>query len=319
MLKTAVIGLGKMGLLHASLLNTMPEVRLVALCEKSALIRRFASKAFGNIRMVAKPSDLADAGFDIVFVATPPSTHYPIIREIYRTRIARNVFVEKPLALSAVQSAELRGLAQKRGVNMVGYNRRFAVTFKKAKELLDSGSIGRLFDFEGHAYSSDLLGVRSPSEGLMKVGVLWDLGCHIIDIALWYFGRLEVENADVSPLSGDAFFSVAGKGIVGEFRASWYKEGYRLPEIGLRVVGSKGELKVNDDRVEVKTKGRVRIWHRQDLGDTVPFFLGGSEYYREDEAFVKAAKSGDSIEPDFQSALEVDRIIAQVEQRTKVS
>ena len=45
-LKVAVIGLGKMGLLHASILSTLPHVHLVALCDKSHMLLRFFRKMF---------------------------------------------------------------------------------------------------------------------------------------------------------------------------------------------------------------------------------------------------------------------------------
>ncbi len=41
-----MVGIGKMGLLHASILNSMPEVKLVALCDRSSVILRFAKKIF---------------------------------------------------------------------------------------------------------------------------------------------------------------------------------------------------------------------------------------------------------------------------------
>ena len=43
-LKVAVVGLGKMGLLHASILNVLPNVDLAGLCDKSVVLRRFLKK-----------------------------------------------------------------------------------------------------------------------------------------------------------------------------------------------------------------------------------------------------------------------------------
>jgi hypothetical protein len=42
--RIAIVGLGKMGLLHASILSTLSDVELVGLGDKSRLIRRFAGK-----------------------------------------------------------------------------------------------------------------------------------------------------------------------------------------------------------------------------------------------------------------------------------
>jgi len=48
-LKVAVVGFGKMGILHAGILNALPKVQLVAVCEKSGLIRRFMRKLFRDV------------------------------------------------------------------------------------------------------------------------------------------------------------------------------------------------------------------------------------------------------------------------------
>ena len=48
-LKVGVVGLGKMGLLHASLLSVMPNVQLAALCDKSWLMRKLAKSALKDL------------------------------------------------------------------------------------------------------------------------------------------------------------------------------------------------------------------------------------------------------------------------------
>jgi len=55
-----------MGLLHTSLLNLLADVELVALCEKSSIIRRFAKKAFNGITVVSDITDLSNLGLDTV-------------------------------------------------------------------------------------------------------------------------------------------------------------------------------------------------------------------------------------------------------------
>ena len=323
MKRVAIIGLGKMGILHASLLSTLPDVNLVALCEKKSLICRFSRKVFKGIRLVGEVSELADFALDAVYVATPPSAHFPIIRTIYSEGITANVFVEKPLASHPADSEEMCSLASSGGINMVGYNRRFAVTFKKAKETLDESTLGEMVDFEGYAYSSDLLGVKSESKALSVSGVLKDLGCHAIDLANWFFGGLHVGKAEVTSTAGGSGDSVhlevkTSGGLSGKLNSSWCMENYRLPEIGLIINGSKGTMKVNDDKVELKlNSGKSYIWHRQDLDDNVGFFIGRSDYFREDRAFMEAVASGSNIEPNFRTSAEVDRIIGQVEEKTR--
>jgi predicted dehydrogenase len=320
-LKVAVVGFGKMGILHAGILNALPKVKLVAVCEKSGLIRRFMRKLFRDVSVVGDVDELLDLGLDAVYVTTPISCHFAVVKSIYDLKVASNVFVEKPLASNYGEARELCDLARRLGgVNMVGYMRRFSVTFKKAKELLSQGVIGEPVSFSAYAYSSDFFGVDKNSKvRTPKFGVLRDLGCHAIDLALWFFGDLKVKNAKIDSLFGEgsedsAFFEVETEGGVGgKFDVSWCRDGYRMPEVGFTVEGSRGVIRVNDDELELSLNDREKFrWFRHDLKDDVGFWLGAPEYYREDECFVEAVLHGGSVEPCFETAAKVDRLISEV-------
>jgi predicted dehydrogenase len=320
-LKVAVVGFGKMGILHAGVLNVLPGVKLVAVCEKSGLIRRFLKKALRHVSVVDYVEKLSGFGLDAVYVTTPIGSHFPVVKRLYEDGIARHLFVEKTLASNFDEANELCELARKRGgVNMVGYMRRFSVTFMKAKDLLDAGVIGKPVSFKAYAYSSDFFGVKNTSSvQTPKVGGGRDLGCHALDLALWFFGDFRVEDARVESVVNcgsmdSAKFRVnASSSVVGEFSVSWCVDGYRMPEVGFLIDGVKGFLSVNDDELEISLKdGRRRKWLRHDLCDTVGFWLGNPEYYREDARFVEAVLRGASVEPCFETAAKVDRLIDEV-------
>ena len=98
--------------------------------------------------MVDDLAKISELDIDLVFVTTPIPSHYSIINSLFSNREAPNVFVEKTLSSSYSDSAKLCELARNSGgVNMVGYMKRFAVTFKKAKELLSQGAIGSISFF----------------------------------------------------------------------------------------------------------------------------------------------------------------------------
>ncbi|MDH5771199.1 MAG: hypothetical protein OEZ25_07935, partial [Candidatus Bathyarchaeota archaeon] len=85
------------------------------------------------------------------------------------------------------------------------------------------------------------------------------------------------------------------------------------PEFLLLIKGSKGIMRVNDDKLELKLDdGKSFTWYRHDLNDNVFFWLGASEYVREDEYFVRSVLEGRSAEPSFYTASKVDYIIDQV-------
>jgi predicted dehydrogenase len=317
-LTSAVIGIGKMGLVHASILSTLPNVELVALCDKSNIIRKFCSKLLSGVRVVDDLAKISELDIDLVFVTTPIPSHYSIINNLLSKRESPNVFVEKTLSSSYSDSSKLCELTRNSGrVNMVGYMKRFAVTFKKAKELLNQGAIGSIYSFEAHAYSSDFYGLNNPSqESSSRGGVLSDLGSHVIDLSLWFFGDFKVQPDKISAkdIQNTVQFNVrSDSSVEGFFDVSWCKEGYHVPEFELLFNGSEGKMTVDDDVVRLElASGQSSQWYRHDLNDNVGFLLGAPEYFREDAYFVESILNGISAEPSFDNASKVDYIIGKV-------
>ncbi|MFC2072336.1 Gfo/Idh/MocA family protein [Chloroflexota bacterium] len=324
MIRVAIIGAGKMGLLHASLLKVIPDVELVAICEKSWIISRFSRNALPDTNIVTKIDKLSGMDLDVVYVTTPTPTHYAIIKAVLDKKISRHIFVEKPLANSNTESRELCDLINQSvigGINVVGYNRRYGVTFRKAREIISEGVIGESVYFEGYAFSSDFHPGSDGSKKVSRGGVLRDLGCHAIDLAIWYLGDLNVKSLKINQASGGRVIDSASfevdteNGSHGQIKASWCEATYRLPEIGFVLETSNGRrLAVNDDKLEQRDlNGKVNVWYKQDLVDSTYFMLGGTDYYREDEEYINAIKTRKGIEPSFYTASKVDEIIEHVE------
>jgi predicted dehydrogenase len=322
-LKIAVVGLGKMGLLHASILNVFPDVELVALCDKSALMKRLYKKIFSSVgvKVIDNFEKLSGFDLDAVYVTTPISSHSFIVKNLLTKKIVRNFFVEKTLASNYDQANDLCALAKDFGsATMVGYMKRFSVVFRKAKELLTEGSLGEPYSFEAYAYSSDFLRSRKASKSsASRGGAVRDIGCHLIDLALWLLGDLEVcdvlssEKTEIGSETSVSFTASSSAGLEGHFDVSQSMPKYRMPEFGLSIDCSKGRIEVNDDRLIVNLgDGSKRKWYKQDLNDSVYFFLGESEYFREDEEFVNSLLEKRVCEPNFDTASRVDCVIDQV-------
>jgi predicted dehydrogenase len=278
---------------------------------------------FRTVKMVDDGAKLADLDLDFVYVTTPIPVHFPVIKTLYLHKVARNLFVEKTLASSWDEAEELCKLAESYGdVNMVGYMKRFAVTFRKAKNLLGQGILGEPTAFNAYAYSSDFSGIdRSSEKFVSRGGVLEDLGSHVVDLAYWFFGNLEVDSAVIDSIVDEnsedyVHFTVKNSDLQGQFKVSWCMENYRMPHFELRIKGDKGDLKVNDDIVELRLKDETSsTWYRHDLNDNVHFLLGEREYYREDKYFIDSILDGNKAEPSFRTASRVDYIIDQVKRR----
>jgi predicted dehydrogenase len=287
------------------------------------LLKRMFSAT--DIRIVDDLEKLYGLDLDAVYVTTPISSHAFVIKNLYAKEIVRNIFVEKTLASNYDQSKELCEIAKDvGGVTMVGYMKRFSVVFGKAKELLLQGGLGEPQQFKAYAFSSDFLGLTKESKSsASRGGALSDLGCHVIDLALWMFGQLEVPDVtsivrnEAGSETSVSFTAVNSNGLAGQFDVSQSMIGYRMPEFGLSIECSKGKIEVNDDRLCLTLNNDAqRTWHRHDLNDRVNFSLGDPEYFRENEQFVSSLLRGQQCELSFDNASIVDYVIDQVRSRS---
>jgi predicted dehydrogenase len=326
-LRIAVVGLGKMGLLHASILNTFPDVELVALCDKSALMNKLYKKVFSSlgVNVISDFEKLSGSDLDAVYVTTPISSHSYIVNDLYTKGIVRNLFVEKTLGSNYDQAKELCDSAKNLGsITMVGYMKRFSVIFKKAKELLTEEVLGEPYSFKAYAYSSDFLGLTKESKSsATRGGAVRDIGCHLIDLTIWLLGDLEVrkilsrEETEIGSETYVSFLAQNSMGLEGQFDISQRMQNYRMPEFGLSIICPKGRIEVNDDRLHlILQDGSERKWYKHDLNDNVDFFLGESEYYRENKEFVNALVEKRVCEPNFETASRVDYVIDQVREKS---
>ena len=142
-------------------------------------------------------------------------------------------------------------------------------------------------------------------------GVLSELGSHLADLLLWYFGGITEAECSARSARGLGVEDEAGgrlalKGdIPCRFRASWNESGYRLQETTIDISGSRGNLKVNEDCVEFG--GQTK--YRQQLAAPVPIDVGGPEYTAEDLEFVACIKEGRRPSPDVASAALAQQVV----------
>ncbi len=142
-LRTAVIGMGKVGELHARAIAQSEHATLTAVCDSDPERRQTASDRFGVPAYESVERLLTEESLVAVTIATPDHLHVePALAAIAR---GCHVFCEKPLAANADEAARVVEAAQGRGVWLgVDYNRRFGFGYRTAREMLDAGEIGAL-------------------------------------------------------------------------------------------------------------------------------------------------------------------------------
>jgi scyllo-inositol 2-dehydrogenase (NADP+) len=198
MIRVGLIGFGLGGrVFHAPLVSSVEGMELAAVLERTT--NKAAERYPGIVTHRSLEEMLADSSLDLFVVSTPNGTHFELARQILRA--GRNVVVDKPVAATSTEIAELIGLAGEKNALLVPFhNRRWDSDFQTIKKLLREGLLGRLVSFESRfdrwrpVIPKDRVWKDDPGAG---GGLLLDLGPHIADQALALFGKPEAESADI--------------------------------------------------------------------------------------------------------------------------
>ena len=189
-LKVLIAGCGSIGKRHARILTS--------LCIEEIMI--YDSNQ-GQVELLVKelpdvkPVNSFEQGLeraDAVFILTPTKLHIPMA--IQAINAGCHVFIEKPLSVNMDGVNDLKVLAEKKGMKvMVGLCTRYHEGIIKAKQLLDSGKIGRLVS------TRNMVGEHFPdvhpeykSLYYAKYSGAFEL-MHDLDLAIWFAGQ-QVKN-----------------------------------------------------------------------------------------------------------------------------
>jgi predicted dehydrogenase len=325
--KVSVVGLGKMGLLHAGIVNSLPGAAVTSVCEKDLFLSTAAKAILPKNIVVYKDLSkmISEEQPDAVFVTTPIDTHVSIVEDLLKRETNLSLFIEKPLAVSHEQ-ARIACEATKgsRGVHMVGFQKRFSPVFQKAQQLLKETVQVPIF-FRAYCLSSDVL--REGSAWRSKKGsggVLLDAAPHLLDILIWFFGEpnsvMAVKKQVYSREVEDYVHAVLSfeSGLQGHVDACWSVSNYRLPEFLLEIHGRNGVLSVTDDFVKFspgKQTGQndgSQLYYRQSFHTPVPFLLTDPEYTLEDVDFLDSIRTRATPETSFVQAAKVNALIDRI-------
>lgn len=180
-----------------------------------AVMRRDAAKAADYARRHGVPRWYDDAqaliddpGVDIVYVATPPSTHAQYA--IAALRAGKPVYVEKPMARTSGECETMLAASRAAGLPLfVAYYRRALPRFLKVRELLQAGAIGqprqvrivlhRVLDPAWAGAPELPWRVRPEVSG---GGLFVDLGSHTLDLLDFLLGPLQAVEGTARSVSG---------------------------------------------------------------------------------------------------------------------
>lgn len=162
--------------------------RLDSVCDLNDELARRNAQIFGAEAAYTDVRRLLDERkVDGVFVVGPPPMHHEVGKLVLERGLP--LFVEKPPAPSLAQTQELVDVARQHGTwFMVGFMKRFGMTYRKARELIASGQfVPAAGSFKyGHWACRELR------------GMLLGMSSHPLDLALHFFGDVKSVNAAMS-------------------------------------------------------------------------------------------------------------------------
>jgi predicted dehydrogenase len=173
--RVGVIGCGYWGPHLIRNLHEMTEADLLAVSDQRPDRLAYVADRYPGVELFADHRELLASGLEAVVIATPIHTHHALARDALMAD--RHVLVEKPLAASVAEAAELVRLARQRGlVLMAGHTFIYNPAVRELRRLVQQGDLGRIY--YGDAARLNL--------GLFQrhANVLWDLAPHDISILM---------------------------------------------------------------------------------------------------------------------------------------
>jgi predicted dehydrogenase len=196
-LQVGVVGYGIAAqVMHLPFITTMQEYSLRSILERHD---HYAQDKYPQVRLVRTIEEMvADADIDLIVITTPNDTHFPYAEAALRA--GKHVVLEKPFTITTREAMALVQLShQTDRILSVYQNRRYVNDFLTIKQILRENLLGEIVEFEGHydRFRPDAKAAAWREENKPGSGILYDLGAHLIDQALYLFGIPKMITADV--------------------------------------------------------------------------------------------------------------------------
>lgn len=319
--RVAAVGCGYWGPNVIRNLDAIDGFELCCICDADLARLAPVAARYPYVRATGNIDEIFDdPSIDAVYLATPVSTHYDLVRRALET--GKHVLVEKPLATTIEQAESLGELAAANRLTlMVGHTFVFSPPVRKVKQLVDDGQVGPIYYIE----------TTRVNLGLFQkdVSVLWDLGPHDVSILIYWLGEVPTQvSARGRSYPGEALEDVAfvtlefPSGILAQVQISW------LAPSKLRrtsIVGRQRMVVYDDlepvEKIKIYDRGvdrqpasfgEFQLTYRS--GDILSPRLDTTEpLYLECAHWLECIRTGQEPDTSARSAVEVVRVIQAAE------
>ncbi|KQT23863.1 oxidoreductase [Chryseobacterium sp. Leaf405] len=206
LVKVGLCAFGMSGkVFHAPFLKEHPGFFLSAIVERS---KEESKEKYADATIYRSVEEmLENADIDLVVVNTPVQTHFEYTKMALEA--GKNVVVEKPFTVNVSEAEELVRLAEEKGLFLSVYqNRRFDRDYLQVQKVLSENKLGNIKEMEIRfdRFRTTASGkAHKENPDATGSGSLHDLGSHLVDQAVQYFGFPEKLFADVFSMKGKEF------------------------------------------------------------------------------------------------------------------
>ena len=269
-----VIGWGRMGITHTSIINGLyPKSFDYTIVEPNKKVSIITRNTLGY-KVVSDVNEITfkDA---VVLITTPPFIHSSLCEDVL-SRGARSVFIEKPCGLFDNRVKDDLRIT-------VGYVLRFSEVTQRLKALIQAEGCTKIFlDYSSHTLTKAPKGWRNSKHG----GVLNEMGSHLIDLMLYLGGGREfkVLSSSIQSVISEVDDIVLVKGLLGEIEVelslNWVNPDYRKPVWSGFVETLKQTIRFDQQSIDGGFKAA-----------SVDFYVRGRDFSLQMKHFIENDKS----------------------------
>lgn len=317
MIRFGVIGYGYWGPNIVRNLRSLETVKVVAVCDKNPDSQRKAKNAFPEVAVTGDAMELLlSPDIDAIAVITPVWTHY----ELAKTALlnGKHVFVEKPFTSTSAQAKELIEIAERKGLQiMVDHTFLFTGSVRKIKQLLDDGTLGKLYYYDSTRVNLGLF--------QHDIDVLWDLAPHDLSVCDYLIGKqpeavVATGAAHFNGLTDVAYMTAYyPDNVIAHFNVNWISP----VKVRMTLLGGENKMLVwndleADEKIKVYDKG-VRMTNKEGVYDLLVSYRSGDMWSPKVEAtealklemsyFVECLEQGKKPFNDGEAGLRVVRML----------
>jgi len=307
-------------------LRSLDSVEVAAICDMSPGALKRAQRAYPDVHVTSDAQELLTSPtIDVIAVITPVWTHF----ELAKTALlnGKHVFVEKPFTSNSKQAEELIELATRKHLQiMVDHTFLFTGAVKKIQQLVDDGTLGKLYYYDSTRVNLGLF--------QHDVNVLWDLAPHDLSIVDFLIG--EVPDAIVATgekhLNGltDVAFMTAyfPDNVIAHINVNWLSP----VKVRTTLIGGENKMLVwndleADEKIKVYDRGVQMTSRDEGVYDLLVSYRSGDMWAPKIEAtealkaelsyFVSCIENGDTPFNDGLAGLRVVRMLEAAEESLK--